>query len=138
MALGIDITYRKLQFFHWILEVRVDKKMSTREYNHRTVYDLVSYLFTSDCGSSYLNPPPNTIDDRPRLQKISRYITDMLQATIYVAYENSVDTLTTTSDASQLLIVPSDYPNPPQETNKNEPYYRRVKRGYCYRKHDEK
>ena len=39
VTLGMEITDGKLLFFHGISERSVDKKISMRAYNNRTVYD---------------------------------------------------------------------------------------------------
>ena len=62
----------------------------------------------------------------------------MLPAAIYVASENSVSTFTNPYDSPELLVLTSDYPNQIHATDKDEPYHGRMKRGYCYSKHDEK
>ena len=88
VALGMGIKYGKLLFHHIILERSEDKKISTREYNDRTVYDCFNNYFTADCGSPDLNLHPITIDDRPRPHKRSRYTSDMIPDNISVASEN--------------------------------------------------
>ena len=62
-----------------------------------TVYECFNNTFTADFGIPDLNLHPITIDDRPRLHKISLYTPDLLPTVIYVASENSVSTLTTPS-----------------------------------------
>ena len=52
--------------------------------------------------------PSITIVDRPPLHKIARYSPNLLPATISVASENSVSTLTTPSDFPD--IFPTDVP----------------------------
>ena len=84
----------------------LDNKISTLEYNKRSVYDCFDNTFTYEFGSPYLYLPPITIDDRPLLHKISQYTPDLLPSVISVASENSVGTLTTPSDSPDLL--PSD------------------------------
>ena len=43
VELVMDITGGKLLFYHGISEGDVDNKISTREYNNRTVYDCFDY-----------------------------------------------------------------------------------------------
>ena len=38
VALGIGVIYRKLLYFHGVAEGNLEKKVSTLEYNNRTVY----------------------------------------------------------------------------------------------------
>ena len=64
VVLGMGITYGKLLYCHGVTEVNVDKKLSTLDYNKRTVYDCFNYPFIADCGSLYMNLPPINIDDR--------------------------------------------------------------------------
>ena len=91
----MGITDGKLLFYHGISEGSVDKKISTSEYNNRTVYDCFNNPFTDDCGSPYLILHPIIIGDRPHLDKRARYTPDLLPAAISVASEKSVSTLTT-------------------------------------------
>ena len=126
----------KLLFCHVISEESVDKQISTREYNNRAVYDCFNNTFTDDFGIPALNLPPITIYDRPHPHKRDRYTPDVLAYEISVASENSVSTLTTTSDSPDLL--PCDYPNLIYAINKYEIYIFSVKIGYCWRKNDEK
>ena len=65
VALGMGITDGKLLYCHGVAEVNVDKKISTLEYNNRTVYDCFNNTFTADCGSPDMHLPPITIDDKP-------------------------------------------------------------------------
>ena len=96
----------------------MDKKIPTRDYNNRTVYECFNNTFPDDCGSPGLNPPPITIDGRPRRYKISSYTPDLLTSNIDVASENSVITLTTPYDSSLLLLLSSNDPNPPHSIKK--------------------
>ena len=107
VVLGMAITDGKLLFCHVLSEVNVDNKVSTVEYNNRTVYDCFNNPFPDDFGRPYLNPPPITIDDRPRLHKRYRYTPDLLPDNIYVASEKYVSTLTTPSVLPQLLLLAS-------------------------------
>ena len=111
VALGMGITDGKLLFCHRISKESLDKKIQTREYNSRTIYYCFNNIFPDDCGSSYLNLSPITIDDIPRPHKISHYTSDVLPSTISVAYENFVSTLTTPYDLPRNILLPSDYPN---------------------------
>ena len=63
----------------------VDKKISTRDYKNRMVYECFDNNFTGDCDRPALNLTIITIDDRPRLNKRSRYTPDLLPDTISVA-----------------------------------------------------
>ena len=109
VALDMGITYGKLLFCHGISQGSEGKKISFRDYNNTTVYDLFDNPFTA----YYLNLPPNNIDDRSRLHKRVRYTPYLLPATIYVSSGNSIGTLTTPSDSPLILLLPSNYPNPP-------------------------
>ena len=50
VALGMGITDGKLLYCHGVAEGNKDKKISTLEYNNRTVYDCFNNPFTDDCG----------------------------------------------------------------------------------------
>ena len=92
-----------------VAEGNEDNKISTLEYNNRTVYDCFNNPFTADCGSPAMHLPPITIDDRPPPPpKRARYAPNLFPATISVASENSVSTLTTPSDLKDIL--PTDGP----------------------------
>ena len=78
----------KLIYFHGVAEGYVDRKISTLEYNNRTVYECFNKTFTDEFGGLALNIPPITFDDRPRPHKISRYTPYLLPAAFYVASEN--------------------------------------------------
>ena len=69
VTLGIGIANGKLLFCHGILEGSVDKKISTKEYNTRTIYDCFKNTFPADCGSQILNPPTITIEDINHMDK---------------------------------------------------------------------
>ena len=109
----MDTIYGKLLFCHGILEESVDKKISTGEYNNRTVYDWFKNHFTADFGSPALYPPTITVDDRPHPYKRACYTLDLLPAAISVASENTVSTLTAPFYSPRLLLLPYDYPKPP-------------------------
>ena len=83
-----------------------------------------------------MNLPPITIDDIFRQHKRSHYTPDLIQATISVAFENSVSTLNTPSNSTGFLTF-NDH-NTLHVMKKYEPYLGKVKIGYCYRKHDKK
>ena len=70
------------------------------------------------CNILYLNLPPITIDDRPRLDKRSHYTPNLLPNSISVASKNSDSTLNTPYDSLQLLILNFDDPNPRHAKNK--------------------
>ena len=99
----MGITDGKLLYCHGVAEGNKYKKISTLEYNNRTVYDCFNNPFTANCGSPSMHIPPITIDDRPHPPKRARYAPNLLPATIYVASENSVSTLTTPSDFPDIL-----------------------------------
>ena len=65
--------------------------------------------------------------------KRARYAPNMLPATIYVASENSVSTLTTPSDLPDIL--PTDGQKDVHVLKKGLPVNGRDHRGYCCRKH---
>ena len=65
VALGMGITDGKLPYCHGVAEGNEDKKISTLEYNNRTVYDCFNNPFTDECGSPAMHIPPVTIDGRP-------------------------------------------------------------------------
>ena len=136
MALGMGITDGKLIDCQGVSEGNVDKKISTLEYNNRTVDDCFNNSFTGDCDSPAMHLPPITIDDRAPPHKRARYAPDLFPAAISVASENSVSTLTTPSDSPDIL--PADDHNTLHVMKKDKPYSVRVKRGSCYRKHGRK
>ena len=105
----------------------MDKKISTLEYNNRTVYDCFNNPFTADCGIPAMHLPPITIDDRPPPHNRARYAPNLLPATISVASEKSVSTLTTPSDFPDIL--PTDDPNTLHVMKKYDPFSGTVKRG---------
>ena len=49
VALGMGIADGKLLYCHGFAEGNEDKKVSTLEYNNRTVYDCFNNPFTADC-----------------------------------------------------------------------------------------
>ena len=77
--------------------------------------------------------PPITIDDITPAHKRARYAPNLLPATISVASENSVSTLTTPSDLADIL--PTDGPKTLHVPKKDVPVKGRVHRGYFCRKH---
>ena len=95
VSLSMGITDGKFLFCHGVSEESMDKKLSTREYNNRTAYELFNHPIPDNCCSPSLVIPPNTIDDRPRKYKIYRYTLDLLPDFIYVSSETSISTLTT-------------------------------------------
>ena len=64
VELGMGISYGKLLYCHGLAEGNVENKISTLEYNNRTVYDCFNNPFTAEFGSPTLNLPPITIDGR--------------------------------------------------------------------------
>ena len=138
VELGTGITDGKLLFCHGVSEGNLYNRILTREYNNRKFYDCFNNILPDDFGSPGLNLPPIIIDDIPHPNKRACYTPYMITATIAVASENYVSTLNTHSHFTRTLILPSNDPNPHYEMNKYEPFRVRLKRGYCYRKHDEK
>ena len=65
VALGMGITDGKILYCHSVAEGNEDKKISTLEYNNRTVYDCFNNTFTSDFGIPAMNLPLIIINDRP-------------------------------------------------------------------------
>ena len=61
----MGITDGKLLYWHGAAEGNMDKKISTLEYNNRTVYDCFNNTFTDDFGSPAIHVHPITIDDIP-------------------------------------------------------------------------
>ena len=109
VALGMGITDEKFLYCHGVAKGNEDKKISTSEYNNRTVYYFLNNTFIDDFGIPALNPPPINFDDITHPHKISRYTPDLFPAAIYVAPENYFSTLTTPSDSPDIL--PSDDTN---------------------------
>ena len=108
----------KLMCCHVISEESVDKKIPTREYYNRTVYECFNNPFTDDFGIPDMNLPPINIDDIPHKHKIALYTPYLLPDAISVASEHFVSTLTAPSYFLDLL--PADYPNPLHAMNKDE------------------
>ena len=123
----------KLRYFHGVAEGNVYKKISTLEYNNKTIYECFNNTFTADFCNPDLNIPLITIDDRPHPHKISWYNPYLIPTDISVASENYVSTLTTPSDYPDLL--PSDDHNTLHIMKKGVTLKGMFNRGYCYRKH---
>ena len=87
VALGMVITDGKLLYCHGVAEGNEENKISTLEYNSRTVYDCFNNPFTYDFSSLALNLPPITFDDRPLPHKIARYTPYLLPDNISIASE---------------------------------------------------
>ena len=64
VALGMGITDGKLLYWCGVIERNVDNKISTLEYNNRTVYECFNNTFTADYGSPDMHLPPITVNDR--------------------------------------------------------------------------
>ena len=62
---NMGIIYGKLLYCHCVVEGNKDNKISTLDYNNRTVYDCFNYTFTADCGIPDIHLPPITIYDIP-------------------------------------------------------------------------
>ena len=60
----MSITYGKLLYCHGVVEGNGDKKISTLEYNNRTVYECFNNTFTADFVSPYMHLPPIIIGDK--------------------------------------------------------------------------
>ena len=136
VALGTDIADGKLLRCHGVAEGNVDMKISTSEYNNRTVYECFNNPFTDELGSPDLNLPLITFDDSPQPYKRARYNPGMLPATIYVALENSFSTFITPYDS--LDILPSDDTNTIHVMKTDVLVLGRLHIEYCCRKHDKK
>ena len=131
--MGMGITDGNLLYCHSVAEGKKDKKISTLEYNNRTDYDCFNNPFTVDFGIPDMHLPPITIDDRPPLPKRARYAPNLLPATISVASENPVSTLTTPSDLPDILTTVGQKIF--HVLKKGLSVNVRVHRGYCCRKH---
>ena len=136
MLYVMGITDGKLLYCHGVAERNKDKKISSLEYNNRTVYDWFNNNFTDDFGSPDLNLPPITFDDRPRQHKISHYAPDLPPDNISVASENYFGTLTTPSDSPDLLTY--DDHNTLHVMKMDVPFLGRVHRWYGCWKNDRK
>ena len=84
MALVIGIKYGKLLYCHGVVEENMDKKISTLEYNNRTVYDWFNHPFTADFGSPDIHLPLKTIYDIPLPPRIKE--TDIPQICSQLPY----------------------------------------------------
>ena len=134
VVLGMGITDGKLLYCHGVAEGNYDRRISTLEYNNRTVYDCFNSPFTYDFVRPYLNLPPITFDNRPHPHKRVCYTPDLLLADIFVASENTFSTLITPYDSPDLL--PSDDTNNLHVMKIDVPVLGKVHRGYCCRKQD--
>ena len=123
----------KILYYHGVVEGNVDKKISTLEYNNRTVYYCFNNPFKAEFCGPYLNLPPINIDDRTRPQERAQYTQYLIPDTIYVAYESSFSTLTNPYDSPDLL--PSDYPNCLYVMKEYDPFKGRFNRGKRCIKH---
>ena len=84
LVLFMGITDGKLLYCHGVAEGNAKKKISTLEYNNRTVYDCFNDLLTDEFFIPDLHLPPIAIDDRPRPYKIALYTPDLFTSAIYV------------------------------------------------------
>ena len=82
LALGMGITDGKLLYCHGVTEGFLDKKISTLDYNNRTVYECFKNTFTADFGIPDLHLLPITIDDRSCPHKRYQYTTYLPAATL--------------------------------------------------------
>ena len=128
VALGMGITDSKLLYCHGVAEVNEEKKISTLEYNNRTVYDCFNNPFTADCGSPDMHLPTITIGDKPSPHKRALYSPDLPPAAISFASKNSVSTLTNPSDSPDIL--PTDGPKTLHVLKKYAHLKGRFHRGY--------
>ena len=69
LELGMDITDGKILLCHGTWEENGNKKILTKEYNNRTVYDCFNNPFIADFVRTYLNLTPITTDDKPHIEK---------------------------------------------------------------------
>ena len=93
--------YRNVLLCHSTLYKIKDKKISMGEYNGRSFFECFNNTFLVDCGKTYLNLPPMTINDSPHTYKRAGYTSDTLTYAIYVTSGNSVITVTTPFDSQQ-------------------------------------
>ena len=63
VTLGVGITDGNILFYHGVSEGSLDKKIPTRDYNNRTIYDCFNNPFPYDCGMPDFSLPLITIDD---------------------------------------------------------------------------
>ena len=75
------------------------------------VYYCFIIPFPVGCGVPYFNLPHMTIYDSPRPKTISHYTPDLFPASIPVASENFIITLTTPFDSPKYNLLTSYYPN---------------------------
>ena len=61
VALGMGIPYGKILYCHGVAEGNMEDKISTLEYNNRTVYEYFNNPFTVDFGSPAMYLPPINI-----------------------------------------------------------------------------
>ena len=80
------------------------------EYNNSTFYHLLNNPFPFDCGIPALNLTLMPIDCNPCLRKRACCTSDLLPATIYVASEKSVSTLTSPCDSPPIHLPRSGIP----------------------------
>ena len=111
VTLGMGITYGKILLCHDISKQSKNKAISTREYNDKPVNDCFDDPFPAGCGGKYLNLPLIPIDNSPRPNKRTRYISDPLPDAISITSGNSVSALTTPFDSPQVIVLNSDDPN---------------------------
>ena len=131
--LDMGIIYGKLLDCYGVAEGNEDKKISTFEYNNRTVYDWFNNLFSADLVAQiciYLTSPLMMV---PPPHKRALYTQNILPDVISVASGNYVSTLTTPSGSPDLL--PTDDHNNLHVMKKDVPLKGRFNRRYCCRKH---
>ena len=103
LALGMGVTYVNLLFLHGVSDQIKDRIISMIEYKDSKVYDCFNNPFPDDSDTPALDPPTITINDSPRLNKITWYTSDPLPSNISFASGNCVSTLSTSFNSPQLL-----------------------------------
>ena len=81
----MGISDGNILYYHGVAEGNEGRKISTLEYNNRTVYEYFYIPSADEFGCPYSNLPPITFDDIPRLHKRSRYTPDLHPVAMYFA-----------------------------------------------------
>ena len=108
VTLGMRIKHEKILLYCVISDQSRDKKVLLKEYNYSTGYELFGILFSVDCVSPSLNPPPMPIGDSFIPNTIACYTPYPLPYAIYVASRNSVSSLITPYDPPKVSILNFD------------------------------
>ena len=74
VALGMEIKYENLLFYHGISGNNRDKDITTRKKNDRTVFGCFNNLCLDHCYTKDLNILHISIDDSPPPKKIMQYL----------------------------------------------------------------